>query len=106
MKIKKNMSISRVIVHGGVTIDLEMVKCFKVQTYTEVGKSNVLTIEFKTSNVEYVFNPETKEYVLHTFSDKTEIEYPNYESACAYRDELAEIWKDYLTEKEEKTTNS
>lgn len=99
------MRTSRVIVHGGVTIDLEMVKCFKVRTYTEVGKSNVLTIEFKTSNTDYVFNPETKEYELHTFNDKTEIEYPSYDSACEYRDEWAEIWRDYLIEKEEKTTN-
>ena len=28
------MSTLRVITHGGVTIDLETVKCFKVQTYT------------------------------------------------------------------------
>ena len=99
------MKTSRVIIHGGVTIDLEMVKCFKVQTYTEVGKSNVLTIEFKTSNIDYVFNPEKEEFELHTFNDKTEIEYSSYDSACAYRDEWAEIWKDYLTEKEERTTN-
>lgn len=99
------MSIPRVITHGGITVDLETVKCFKVRTYTEVGKSNVLTIEFKTSNVDYIFNPETEKYDLHTFNDKTEVEYPSYDSACAYRDEWAEIWQDYLTEKEEKTTN-
>jgi hypothetical protein len=98
------MSIPRVITHGGVTIDLETVKCFKVQTYTEVGKSNVLTIEFKTSNLDYVFNPETELFEMHTFNDKTEIDYPSYDSACSYRDEWAEIWQDYLTQ-QEKATN-
>lgn len=95
------MSNSKIITHGGVTLDLETVKCFRVQTYTEVGKSNVLIIEFKNSNVNYVFNPQTEKFELHTFNDKTEIEYPSYDSACAYRDELAEIWQDYLNENKE-----
>lgn len=99
------MSIPRIITHGGVTLDLETVKCFKVETYTEVGKSNALIIEFKTSNVDYVLNPETEEFELHTFNDKTEIEYSSYDSACAYRDEWAEIWQDYLNEQEEGKTN-
>ena len=86
--------------HGGVTIDLETVKCFKVQTFTDVGKSNVLTIEFKTSNLEYILNPETGEFELHTFNDKTEIEYPSYNSACGNRDEWEEIWQKYVTERE------
>lgn len=99
------MNIPRIITHAGVTVDLETIKCLKVQVYTKVGKPNVLTIEFKTSNVDYIFNPETEDFELHTFNDKTEIEYSTYDSACAYRDELAEIWQDYLTEQEEKTTN-
>jgi hypothetical protein len=98
------MNIPRVVSHGGITVDLETIKCFKVQTYSDIGKSNVLTIEFKTSNVDYILNPETEEFELHTFNDKTEVEYPSYDSACAYRDEWAEIWQDYLTEQEEKTT--
>lgn len=94
------MSASKIITHGGVTLNIETVKCFRVQTYTEVGKSNVLTIEYKTSNVEYIFNPETQKFELHTFNDITEVEYPTYDSACAYRDEWAEIWEDYLNKQE------
>lgn len=97
--------MSRIITHGGVTIDLETVKCFRVQTYTEVGKSNSLTIEFKTSNIDYIFNPGTEKFELHTFNDNTEIEYPSYDAACAYRDEWAEIWQYYLTQQNEKATN-
>lgn len=93
------MSTPRVITHGGVTIDLETVKCFKVQTYTEVGKSNVLTIEHK-SRVDYILNPKTEEFEKQIYNDKTEVEYPNYDSACAYRDEWSEIWQDYLNETE------
>lgn len=93
------MSTPRVITHGGVTIDLETVKCFKVQTYTEVGKSNVLTIEHK-SRVDYILNPKTEEFEKQIYNDKTEFEYPNYDSACAYRDEWSEIWQDYLNETE------
>jgi len=94
------MSIPRIITHGGVTVDLETVKCFKVQTYTEIGKSNVLTIEFKTSNVKYIFNPETEKFELHSFNDKTEIEYSSYDTACAYRDEWADIWQEFVTDQE------
>jgi len=94
------MSTSRIITHGGVTVDLEAVKCFKVQTFTKIGKSNVLTIEFKTSKVEYVYNPKNEDFELHVFNDKTEIEYPSYDSACAYRDEWAEIWQEYLDEQQ------
>lgn len=99
------MSIPRVITHGGVTIDLETVKSFKVQTVVGIGNPNVLTIEHKNSNLEYIFNPETEEFEKQIFNDKTEVEYPSYDSACAYRDEWAEIWQDYLNEQEEKTTN-
>ena len=92
------MSISRIITHGGVTLDIETIKCFKVQTFTQVGKSNVLTIEFK-SRVEYVYNPNSKEFEKQTFNDKTEVVYSDYDSACAYRDEWSEIWQDYLNER-------
>lgn len=99
------MRISRIITHGGITLDLEKLKCLKVQTYTEAGKPNVLTFEFKTSNIEYIFNPETEEFEMQTFKEFSEVIYSSYDSACAHRDEWAEIWQDYLTEQEEKATN-
>ncbi len=92
------MNSSKVVTHGGVTLNLETIKCFKVSTYTDLGKSNILIIEHKT-RFEYIFNPETDEFEKQECNDITEVEYSSYNSACAHRDEWAEIWQDYLNEK-------
>ncbi len=90
---------NRIITHGGITLDLESVKCFKVQTMVESGKSNILTIELKNCKSEYIFNPNTKSYELHGSTDSIEVSYTSYESACQYRDEWSKIWEDYLQNK-------
>lgn len=98
------MSTPRIVTHGGVTVDLESVKCFKVDGHIDHGKTNIMVIEFKATNVEYVFNPETNEHELHTFNDKIEVEYGTFESAEQHMSEWAEIWEDYLTKKKNDTT--
>ena len=88
---------NKIITHGGVTLDLSTVKNFKVQTYSEVGKPNAMLIEFK-SRVEYIYNPSIDDYEKMLYNDITEVEYYSYDSACAHRDEWAEIWQAYLNE--------
>lgn len=95
------MSTPRIVTHGGLTLDLENIKSFTVQATSGVGRPNVLTVEHKSSNAEYVFNPDIEEYELHFFNNTTEMEYSSYDSVCAHRDEWAEIWLGYLNEKEE-----
>ncbi|MGE4347857.1 MAG: hypothetical protein AB7D46_10645 [Flavobacteriaceae bacterium] len=85
------MNSLKVVTHGSVTLNLETIKCFKV-------KKNILTIEHKT-RFDYISNPETDEFEKQECNDITEVEYSSYDSACAYRDEWAEIWQDYLNEK-------
>ena len=85
----------KVIEHAGAIIDLSKVKCFKLNQFTDVGTPNILTIEFK-SRIEYVWNPNSTKFEKEVINDKTEIEFPSYDSAKAYSREFEEIWQDYL----------
>lgn len=87
----------KVINHAGASIDLSQVKCFKLSSFTGIGKPNTLIIEFK-KRVEYVYNPATKQYEKEELNDLTEIEFPSWDTARQYTTELEEIWQDYLNE--------
>ncbi|MDI9364915.1 MAG: hypothetical protein QM541_08185 [Flavobacterium sp.] len=87
----------KVISHAGASIDLSQVKCFVLSNFTGIGKPNTLTIEFK-KRLEYVFNPNTKQYEKEEINDTTEIEFPSYATGRQYTNELEEIWQDYLNE--------
>lgn len=41
------MNSQRVVTHGGVTLNLATVKCFKLQTNIDLGKTNVMVVEHK-----------------------------------------------------------
>jgi len=87
----------RIISHAGLTVDMETIKCFKVPTNTDTGKTNFLILEHK-KRIEYVKNPATNEYEKIKFNDTSEIEYPSFDMANAYKDEWEEIWENYLNE--------
>ncbi|OIO12522.1 MAG: hypothetical protein COS42_06340 [Flavobacteriales bacterium CG03_land_8_20_14_0_80_35_15] len=89
------MNSPRVVTHGGVTLNLATIKCFKLKTNTELGKSGVMTVEHK-SRFEYIQHPETGEYEKQEYNEKTEVDYSTYSSAEAHRNEWEEIWQDYL----------
>ncbi len=87
----------RVIEHAGIAIDLAQVKCFKLSQFDGIGKPNTLTIEFKT-RFEYFWNPGTEKFEKEEINEKTEVEFPSWDTAKAYSAELEEIWQSYLEE--------
>jgi hypothetical protein len=54
-----------------------------------------MTVEFKT-RYDYILHPKTGEYVKQEYNEKAVVEFPNYDSALAHKDELQQIWSDYL----------
>jgi hypothetical protein len=87
----------RIISHAGLTIDMKTIKCFKVPSNIDSGKTNFLIVEHK-KRIEYIKNPETDEYEKIEFNDVSEVEFPNYEMADAHKNEWEDIWENYLNE--------
>ncbi len=90
--------MDRIITISSLTIDLDRVRAIKLNNFNNIGKTNILTIEYN-SRIEYSKNPFTNE------TEKTEIvetiskEYPDFETAQLYQIELQDCWKEYLNEK-------
>ena len=76
---------------------LSQIKCFKLNGFSTIGKQNTLVVEFKT-HYDFIQHPETGEFLKQEYKEHTEVEFPDYETAVAYRDEWEEIWQDYLDE--------
>ncbi len=93
------MNSPRVVSHGGVTLNLASIKCFKLQSNIDLGKTNVLIVEHK-KRFGYIQHPETGQYEKQEFNEITEIEYPNYETASTYLSEWEDMWQDYLDDQE------
>lgn len=96
------MSNPRIITRGGLTLDLGLVKCFKLNSHSDIGKTNVLVVEYKTTHVDYIFNPKTEEFELHKYNEIIEMEYPSHDIASANRQDWIDVWQDYI----DKTTEN
>ncbi len=86
---------AEIVTHAGLTLNLADLKCIKLSIF---GNTNTMTFEFKT-RYDYVRHPETGEFEKQEYNEKTEIEFPDYDSAAQYRYEFEQIWKDYLRKK-------
>jgi hypothetical protein len=91
------MNSPRLVTHAGLTINLSQVRCFRLNSFTDIGKKNTLVVEFKT-RYDYIQYPETNEFEKQEYNEQTEIEFPDYDTAKAYSDEWIEIWQEYLDE--------
>ena len=91
------MNTSKLITHAGLTINMADVKCIKLRNFSNIGKPNTMTVEFKT-RFTYVQHPITGEFELRECHETTELEYPDYDTAKAYTLEWIEFWKEYLEE--------
>ena len=91
------MNSPRVITHGGVTLNLATIKCFKTRNNIDSGKKNTMYVEHK-ARIEFVLNPETESFEKIEFNEITEVEYPSYEQTKECVSEWEEIWQDYLDE--------
>jgi hypothetical protein len=92
------MNTSKLITHGGVTLNLATIKAIKLSTNT--SHRDVIVIEHKT-RYDYIKNKATGEYEKQEYNETTEVEYPSYEVAEAYRDEWVDIWQNYLNQEED-----
>ena len=91
------MNSPRVVTHGGVTLNMSTIKCFKTSTNRDLGKTNYMVVEHKL-RYDYIQHPETGEYEKQAYNEVTEVDYGSYDSAVAHRNEWEEIWQDYLDE--------
>lgn len=95
--VKNNyMNSPKVISHAGLTLNLANVKCLKLSIF---DTKNTITVEFKT-RYDFIQHPKTRDYIKQEYNEKTEVEFPDYDSAIAYKEELQQIWSDYLTDQE------
>lgn len=88
------MNSPKVISHAGLTINLANVKCIKLSIFEE---KNTMTVEFKT-RYDFIKHPKTEEFEKQEYNEKTEVDFPDYETAIAYKGELEQIWQEYLQE--------
>ncbi len=56
---------------------------------------NILIVEYR-KRFEYVLNPLSGEYERHEITDIVEMEYPDSGVAKSYKDDIDEMWEDYL----------
>ena len=84
----------RIISHGGLGLDIETVKCFKISD----DEPKVLIVEHK-KRVEYIKNPNTGKYEKIELNDISKYEFANYDMASTYKAEWEEIWEKYLKNK-------
>ena len=82
----------KIISHAGLTINLADLKSIKLPIFDD---ANTMTVEFKT-RYDYIQHPKTGEYEKQEYNEKTEVEFPDYETAITYKSELVQIWQEYL----------
>ncbi|MEI8278425.1 MAG: hypothetical protein WCG87_01605 [Bacteroidota bacterium] len=90
--------MERIVTISSITIDLERLRSIKLNNYSELGETNILTIEYN-SRLEYLQNPFTNEIEQTIIVDTITKEYPDFETAKAYQFEIQEIWNEYLQNK-------
>ncbi len=91
------MNSPRLVTHAGLTLNLSQIKCFKLNSFSNIGKQNTLVVEFKT-RYDFIQHPETGKFEKQEYQEQTQMEFPDYETATVFRDEWGEIWQDYLDE--------
>lgn len=91
------MNTSRVVTHGSLTLDLATIKCFKLIAHFD-GASSII-VEHK-QRFGYIQHPKTGEFEKQEYQDITSMDYSDYETASAYRDEWEDIWQSYLKDQD------
>ena len=91
------MNSPRLATHAGLTLNLSQIKCFKLNGFTSLDKRNILVVEFRT-RYDFIQHPETGEFQKQEYNEQAEVEFPDYETATAHRDEWIDIWQEYLDE--------
>ena len=79
--------MQRVITISSLTVDLDRIRAIKVNNFSNIGNSNVLTIEYN-SRIEYTKNPFTNEIEKNVIVETITKEYPDFETAQLYQTEF------------------
>ena len=87
--------MNRIVTIAGITLDLSRIRAVRVRNYTEVGKANLLYIEYN-SRTEYSKNPFTDEIEKTLINETMSQEVADYQSAREYQTEIEECWAEYL----------
>ena len=90
--------MDRIVTISSLTIDLDRIKSISINNFNNLGKTNIMTIEYN-SKVEYSRNPFTNEIEKNILVDTISKEFPDYQTAQLYQMEFNECWRDYLAEK-------
>jgi len=91
--------MARIATIASISIDIERLKAISLNSFNDIGKTNVLTIEYN-ARTEYSRNPFTGEIDKTLVTDVISKEFPDYDTAQLYQKEIQECWEDYLNEKE------
>lgn len=89
--------MNKIVTVANMTIDLSRIKALKINEYKNLGKTNIIIIEYD-SKVEYSKNPFTGQIEKNIISDQVVKEFPDFDTAMAYRNEIEECWNDYMRE--------
>lgn len=92
--------MERIMNIGNNSIDFERIRIVKQNIHTDLGKTNVVVIEYN-ARIEYSKNPFTNEIEKNLIIDKIEIEYSDFETAQYNVKSIQETWNEYLESKKE-----
>ena len=87
--------MERIINVGNLSIDFERIRAIKHNSHRDLGKTNVLIIEYNT-RIEYSKNPFTEKIEKTEIVDKIEIEYVDFETAQNNHLSIQQDWNNYL----------
>ena len=91
------MRMNKVIIFGGLSLNLADVKCFRLSNFSGIGKRNTMTVEFKT-RYDFILHPGSGEYEKQEFNETVEQEFPDYDTAKSYFEGWIDFWREYLDE--------
>ena len=87
--------MERIINVGNLSIDFERIRAIKQNSNRDLGKTNILVIEYN-ARIEYSKNPFTEKIEKTEIVDKIEIEYADFETAQINHNSIKEDWNNYL----------
>jgi hypothetical protein len=87
--------MGRIINIGNLSIDFERIRAIKQNSNRDLGKTNILVIEYN-ARIEYSKNPFTDKIEKTEIVDKIEIEYADFETAQINHLAIQEDWNNYI----------
>ena len=90
--------MSKIINLRNNLVELDKIKAICLNSFTSVKpKGNFIKIEFKIRK-EYIYNPNVESWELESFNDVLLIEYPDYDTAVVYLEEIMGEWQAIIEE--------